>query len=130
MTDTAFRQAWAGKLAGRANNACYYLRPRGSKPGVDILLMFEHGQFVRYDVRTPAIVAPGGIKVGTPATQARADYPGIEQQPDKYDADAYYLRVANPAGQGVLIFHIGESGTVTQWRAGILPQVDYVEGCA
>lgn len=92
--------------------------------------MFEHGQFVRYDVRTPAVIAPGGIKVGTPATQVHTDYPGIEQQPDKYDADAYNLRVANPAGQGVLIFHIGKNGAVTQWRAGVPPQVDYVEGCS
>ncbi|HWI23748.1 MAG TPA: lectin, partial [Lysobacter sp.] len=33
-------------------------------------------------------------------------------------------------GKGVLVFETDAAGKVTAWRAGVPPQVDYVEGCS
>ena len=41
-----------------------------------------------------------------------------------------YLRVPAEQGDGLLVFETDASGTVTRWRAGVAPQVDYIEGCA
>jgi len=39
------------------------------------------------------------------------------------------LRVTAPQGTGALVFETDAQGRVTRWRAGVPPQVDYVEGC-
>ena len=37
--------------------------------------------------------------------------------------------VGNWQGEGALVFETDTQGRVTHWRAGVPPQVDYVEGC-
>ena len=41
-----------------------------------------------------------------------------------------WRRIEDPDGEGVLVFETDASGRVTEWRAGLPPQVDYVEGCS
>ena len=62
----------------------------------------------------------------------RALYDGrIEEQPHKYDPDGRVLRVTAPDGApGVLVLELDGSGRVDEWRVGLPPQVDYVEGCS
>jgi len=90
-----------------------------------------HGE--RFDVRRDDVAAPGGGKVGMRKAQVAALYAGIEEGPHKY-TDGQYLRVKDPAGgSGVMVFETdgaGDDATVTEWRIGIPPQVDYVEGCS
>ena len=42
---------------------------------------------------------------------------------------ASYLRVPLPDGQGALVFETDAEGKVVRWRAGLPPQIDYLEGC-
>ena len=42
---------------------------------------------------------------------------------------ARYLRVTRAGSEAVLVFETDEAGRVQEWRIGLPPQVDYVEGC-
>ena len=93
--------------------------------------MIENGRFVRYDVGNADMVAPGGGKVGLTGDEIRALYPGrVEARPHKYVEGGQYLRVPASEGSGWLVFETDAAGRVTSWRAGVVPQVDYIEGCA
>ena len=94
--------------------------------------MIEDGKFVRYDVGNDKEVAPGGGSVGMSADEIAALYAGrIEEQPHKYVEGGKYLRIKDgDGGNGVLVFETDAAGKVTEWRVGVPPQVDYVEGCS
>ena len=125
MDEAAARAAWGGVLDGDAGDGCHYLAPEGAPA-----FMFDGGKFVRYDVRSDDATAPGGGKRGMAADDIGALYPGrVQVQPHKY-TDGRYLRIEDPDGEGVLVFETDASGRVTAWRAGLQPQVDYVEGCS
>ncbi|HET7313383.1 hypothetical protein [Salinisphaera sp.] len=134
MDEASFRAAWKGQLQGQLqgqdSRVCFYLWPKSVKVPADFAFMFEHGEFVRYDVATTKQTAPGGGKVGMSAARIHALYPDVTEQPHKYETGGKYLRVENPDGTGVLVFEVGANGKVSRWRAGVQPQVDYVEGCS
>ncbi|GAB3735214.1 lectin [Luteimonas pelagia] len=129
------RQAWGGELHAMpdAEAACHYLSPPVEQDsGYQVAFMVEDGRFVRVDVATPRVTAPGGGRIGLDAHAIEAMYPGrVETRPHKYVDGASYLRIGDPDdGPGVLLFETDEDGMVTEWRIGIPPQVDYVEGCS
>lgn len=125
------RNRFGAPLQGEVpNDECHYLRPQKETPEGPFL-MIEGNQLVRYDVRGPAIVAPGGGRVGMTLGELQKLYPErADVGPDKYDPQAQHLRV-RPAqeGQGIIDFALGADGKVASWRVGMPPQVDYVEGC-
>ena len=126
----AFQPGTLSRPAGvGTDDTCHYLIP-GDKAG-DVRLMVEEGRFVRAEFLTPASTAPGGGQVGWTAAQVRAAYgDALQETPHKYEDGALYLRLKAPEGDGVLLFETDATGTVTRWRLGVAPQVDYVEGCA
>jgi hypothetical protein len=131
MDEKNFRGAWQGELVGTAatDGGCYYLTPKWIRSSADFGFMFEGGHFVRYDVGESKEIAPGGGKVGMTASQIRALYgQRIEETPHKYEPGALYIRVTGD-NHGVLLFETDAAGTVTRWRVGVPPQIDYVEGC-
>jgi hypothetical protein len=126
------RTAWKEPLQGEvADDYCHALRPEGAQAD-DVVFMIEGRKLVRYDVRNDRIVAPGGGKVGMTQGELQALYPErADLTPHKYEENGHNLRV-RPADEGgaILNFEIGGNGTVTAWRVGLPPQVDYVEGCS
>lgn len=132
MDESAFRQAWQGDLTGAVDpgGGCSYLRPVWVKQPRQFGFMFEQGRFVRYDVGTAKEVAPGGGRVGMDVAQIRALYgDAVQVMPHKYTAGASNLRVVPERGKAVLVFETAADGKVVRWRAGLPPQIDYVEGC-
>jgi hypothetical protein len=133
--EEAVRQSWgrpltAGKPAEGAT--CYQLRmdPAPDK-GFGISFLFEDGGFARYDVDSPAHVAPGDIVVGAKADEVKAKFAGrVEEQPAKYVEGGKVL-VVKPENDGDarLMFDVDATGVVTSWHIGRPPQVYYVEGC-
>lgn len=133
--DEAVRQAWGGVLRALPDAAepCHFLSPPvEADSGYQVAFMIEGGRFVRIDIASPRVTAPGGGKVGMRAEEIEALYPGmVERQPHKYVDDGQYLRIGDPdGGSGVLLFEADADGLVGEWRIGLPPQVDYVEGCA
>ena len=125
--------AWDGELNGEPaadGSSCFHLNPVGQPDIAYFALMFEGGEFVRYSVSNETMTAPGGGEVGMDATQIQALYPGAEQQNHKYVEGGHYLRVSEAGGDGVLVFETDADDVVTEWRVGVPPQVDYVEGCS
>jgi hypothetical protein len=132
MTEAEARKAWGGDLDGDAGDGCHYLNPAWEKAPSYFAFMFDGGKFVRYDVGNDKEVAPGGGRRGMTEAEVDAAYPGrVEKSPHKYVSGGKYLRVkADDGSDGVLVFETDASGKVTEWHAGIAPQVDYIEGCS
>lgn len=128
---------WGGelKVVGKdLNDQCYFMTPTWSKRPADFGFMISEGRFARFSVESRTLVAPGGARVGMTRAEVLQRYAGrVEVQPHKY-TDGQYLRVRDPAGgQGVLVMETdgkGDDARVTEWRVGVPPAVDYVEGCA
>ena len=132
MTEDEARKAWGGKLNGESGGGCHYLNPVWEKAPSYFAFMFDEGKFVRYDVGNDKEIAPGGGRRGMSEAQIDAAYPGrVGKSPHKYVSGGKYLRVqAGDGGDGVLVFETDAAGKVTEWHAGLAPQVDYVEGCS
>ncbi|KIQ97219.1 lectin [Lysobacter sp. A03] len=133
MDDEQVKLVWPGELMGSAaeGSSCYHLSPAGQTDISRFAMMLEDGSFVRYSVSDEEIVAPGGGKRGMDAAQIDALYPGkVTSTAHKYVADGQYLRIEEGGGPHVLVFETDAAGTVTEWRVGLPPQVDYVEGCS
>ncbi len=126
-------KAWGGELneMGKGDNAsCYFMTPLWVKNSAEFNFMIVDGKFVRFGTESSRFLAPGGGKVGMTTLEIQALYPGrIEQQQHKY-ADGKYLRIKDAASEHALIFETDAAGKVTEWRVGMPPQVDYVEGCS
>ncbi len=132
MSDEEAKTAWSGELNGApgAGETCYHLSPKWANVPADFAFMIEDDKFVRYSTESSKHTAPGGGKVGMGADEIKALYPGrVEEQPHKY-SDGKYLRIKEPAGSNALVFETDAGGKVTDWRVGVPPQVDYVEGCS
>ena len=132
----AVRAAHPGELAAvpppAAPDDCHYLLPSATPgAGYPLAFMFEGGRFVRVDVATADLAAPGALSVGMSAAEVVAAFPDAESRPHKYVEGGQYL-VVTPAGGGDarLVFEVDPQGIVTEWRAGLQPQVHYVEGCS
>ena len=129
------KTAWAGELQESKpaeGSTCHYLMPKWVSKASEFGFMVEEGKFVRYDVGTDKEIAPGGGKVGMVVEQLMLLYGGsLQSAPDKYVEGGKVLTITAPDGSPAkLVFQVDGVGSVTGWRVGLPPQVDYVEGCS
>jgi hypothetical protein len=109
-----------GELQG-----CVYTRAPAA-PG--LLIMLFGGKVVRVDVIEPTLVTAAGAKVGDSEARINDLYRGrVRVEPHKY-TDGHYLVVDTAPGRR-LVFET-DGARVTRYRAGAVPQVDWVEGCS
>ena len=137
-TQEDVRMAWGGDLGDAKPSepgGCYMLSPQPVPDGGPaVLFMIEADKFARVDVRSDAVTAPGGGKVGMMRSGIDRVYGAekIQAQPGKYAGE--YLRIKDPAGgNAVLLFETdgkGPDAKVSSWRIGVPPAIDYVEGCS
>lgn len=109
---------------------CAYVGLSGLPAGVS--LMTEGGRVVRVDVDDSSSVATArGARVGWTEARVLAAYPGARVQPHKYE-DGHYLVVipGAPADTVHRIVFETARGVVTRFRGGVVPAVEYVEGCS
>ena len=132
MTEDQARKAWGGALEGEAGEGCHYLNPAWEKAPSYFAFMFDGGKFVRYDVGNDKEIAPGGGRRGMSEAEIGAAYPGrVAKAPHKYVDGGKYLRIkADDGSDGVLVFETDAAGKVSEWHAGLAPQVDWIEGCS
>lgn len=132
MTEDEARAAWGGALQGEAGEGCHYLNPAWKKAPSYFAFMFDGGRFVRYDVGNDQEVAPGGGRRGMTEAQIDAAYPDrVVKSPHHYVDGGKYLRVkAGDGSDGALVFETDAGGKVSEWHAGLAPQVDWIEGCS
>ena len=133
MTAEQARAAWQGELKGvpAEGESCFHLSPASAKVPAELAFMFEGGKFVRYSTQDAALTAPGGGRIGMTVDEIKALYAGrVEEQPHKYETGGKYLRIKDAGTGSVLILETSAAGKVDEWRVGVTPQVDYVEGCS
>ena len=126
--------AWGGKLdeVGKDINAdCYFMTPLWVKTSAEFNFMISDGRFARVGTESAKFVAPGGGKVGMTEAALQALYDnGLTASPHAY-TDGKYLSInASGVAPTRLVFETDEKGIVTEWRVGVTPEVDYVEGCS
>ena len=126
--------AWGGKLdeVGKDINAdCYFMTPAWVKTPAEFNFMVSEGKFARVGTDSAKYAAPGGGKVGMTEAALQALYDnGLTASPHAY-TDGKYLSInASGVAPTRLVFETDEKGIVTEWRVGVTPEVDYVEGCS
>ena len=92
-----------------------------------LLVMLVDGKVVRLDVIEAGLATAAGAKVGDTEQRVRELYPDLRVEPHKY-TDGHYLVVDSNPGRR-LVFET-DGARVTRYRAGAVPQVDWVEGCS
>ena len=110
---------------------CRYVRPRNRRIRASFMLIRD--RIVRVDVFRRGIETPSGFTVGSLEQNVREEFRGrLRITRHEYVRGGYYLefvpRDRTDAGRRVIFETNGER--VTYIRAGKLPQVRYVEGCA
>ena len=92
-----------------------------------LLVMLVDGKVVRIDVIDKAVATAAGARVGDTEARIRELYPGLRAEPHKY-TDGHYLVVDTMPRPSVGI-RDGRRAC-NRYRAGVIPQVDWVEGCS
>ena len=128
-------KAWGGELKtlGKdANPSCYFMTPKWTKTPAEFAFMIGDGKFARYGTDSAKYVAPGGGKVGMTVQELQALYhDALQSTPHKYVEGGHDLSMpASGVAPTKLVFESDAAGKVTEWRVGLAPQVDYVEGCS
>jgi hypothetical protein len=130
--------AEAEKAAGRSfeksdslESGCRQIRLAGDS-GKGPLFMVVDGRIARVDVTDPGIQTNHKVAVGDDETRVQSMYSErVTVSPHKYTA-GHYLTVGprTAADSGYELVFETDSQRVTRYRAGRLPEVEYVEGCS
>jgi hypothetical protein len=109
---------------------CDHVRLPGGPAGV--LLMIVNDSVARVETASPAVATAEGARVGDGEASVLSLYAGrVQVQPHEY-TDGHYL-VVTPRVAADSLFRIvfeTDGRRVTILRAGLLPAVEWVEGCA
>jgi hypothetical protein len=113
-----------------AGDDCRYVRG-GSLPG-GVSVMLARNVVARIDVDSAGITTVDGVGVGDADARVNEVYAGrVTATPHKYVQGAQYLTVrgSSPADSAHrLVFEV-ENGRVARFRAGRVPEVEWVERC-
>jgi hypothetical protein len=113
-------------------SACDFVFPAvgaGIPDGVGVMVV--KGKVARIDVDTGAVATEEGAKIGDTEARIRAIYTeDLEVRPHKYTDGHYMIVKGDSASAGKEIVFETDGQKVTMFRAGRLPEVEWVEGCS
>ncbi len=127
-TNVAEAQA-ASRLSWRVDSQlddCAYYVADGAPQGVRFMVIDD--TVVRVDIDTPAVRTRSGLGVGTSEAEILRAFPTASVTPHEY-TDGHYVTITDSATGNKVVFET-DGATVTTYRAGRAPEVEYVEGCA
>ncbi|MCF4970071.1 hypothetical protein [Nostoc sp. CMAA1605] len=132
MTVSQASQAAGVRFAGdKPNNSCYYVSPKGYK---NLGFMVTENRIARVDVYDKSrITTVRGAKIGDTEARIKSLYPGqIQVSPHNYVPGGHYLTFVpqDRADRNYRVVFETDGKRVTMYRAGKLPEVEYVEGCS
>jgi len=114
------------------NTQCDYVYPAvGAGVPENVGVMVVKGKVVRIDVDTGAVTTDDGAKIGDTEDRIKNIYgDDVKVTPHKYNAGWHYMTVlGDSASAGKAIVFETDGKKVTRYRAGELPEVQWVEGC-
>jgi hypothetical protein len=95
-----------------------------------IVFMFERNTLTRIDLADAHHFTLSGLRVGDTEDRARELYLGrFEESPHKYLEEGHYLTLRSADKRHALVIET-DGRFVTRLRAGVVPSVEYVEGCS
>ena len=114
---------------GSGGQECTFVRPTSGPAGVS--LMVSGGEVARVQVDSGDVRTALGARIGDSEARIDSLYAGrVATSPHKYTS-GHYLTVT-PAGDDSsyrIVFET-DGARVTRYRAGRLPEVEWVEGCS
>jgi hypothetical protein len=109
-------------------HGCHVVAPTSAGTPPRFTYLVHDGVVARIDVTSPEPLAAGGGRVGMLAADLRRAYPSAIEEPHKYDPKAATW-IIGPTDAAHFVFELDGTGKVVTWRAGVLPQIDWVERC-
>jgi hypothetical protein len=112
--------------------ACDFVFPAaGAGVPDNIGVMIVKGKVARIDIDTGSVTTDDGAKIGDTEDKLKSIYNGdLQIEPHKYVDGGHYLTVmGDSASAGRAIVFETDGKRVTNFRAGRLPEVKWVEGC-
>jgi hypothetical protein len=97
--------------------------------GVNVMVV--KGKIARIDVDTGTVTTEDGVKIGDTEDRVKSVYGDeLQIQPHKYIEGGHYMTVkGDSASAGKAIVFETDGKRVTMFRAGRIPEVEWVEGC-
>ena len=124
-----------GNSGGNDEYQCSYVQPQGEPKGISF--MIAKGRIARVDINNQRITTIRGAKIGNTQEQIIKLYPGqikASPHPDQgrlpYNGKYLTFVPKDAADKNYRIIFETSKNLVTRFRAGKLPEVDYIEGCA
>jgi len=113
-------------------SACDFVFPAvgaGIPFGVNVMVV--KGKIARIDVDTGVVTTEDGAKIGDTEDRIKSIYGDeLQIQPHKYIEGGHYMTVkGDSASAGKAIVFETDGKRVTMFRAGRIPEVEWVEGC-
>lgn len=95
-------------------------------------VMIVKGKVARIDVDTGSVTTEDGAKIGDTEEKLKSIYNGdLQVEPHKYIDGGHYMTVmGDSASAGKAIVFETDGKKVTNFRAGRVPEVKWVEGCS
>ena len=113
---------------GADTAGCTYVEWRGGPLGVRV--MVEGGRIARVEVTTPGTATAAGARVGDSEERVMDLYRGrVAVTPLKYEEGHYLTVTPESRDTSVALVFEATKGKIARYRAGLRPQVEYVEGC-
>lgn len=128
MTVAEASESWGSQLAALGDIApCYYVKPGEGPSGISFMVV--DGRIARINVENASIATSAGARVGDSAERVKTLYPNqVEIMPHKY-TEGHYLTVT-PTDSAYRIIFETDGKKVIRFRAGKMPEVQWVEGCS
>lgn len=126
-------EAAAGiRLTRPDSKECSYVRPQGSN--YNVLFMVTNNRIARIDVQgNSRVTTVRGARIGDTESKIKSLYPGqIRVTRHNYQPKGHYL-IFTPKDRSEANYRIifeTDGNRVTNFRAGKLPEVTWVEGCS
>jgi hypothetical protein len=112
--------------------ACDFVFPAvgaGIPDGVGVMIV--KGKVARIDVDTGAVTTEEGAKIGDSEDRIKTIYgDDLQIRPHEYTNGHYMIVKGDSASAGKEIVFETDGKNVTMFRAGRLPEVEWVEGCS
>jgi hypothetical protein len=112
--------------------ACDFVYPAvGTGIPMDVGVMIVKGKVARIDIDTGSVATEEGVKIGDTENRVKSAYGDeLGERPHKYIEGGHYLILkGDSASAGKEIVFETDGKRVTMFRAGRLPEVEWVEGC-
>jgi hypothetical protein len=113
-------------------SACDFVFPAvGASIPFGVNVMVVKGKIARIDVDTGTVMTEDGVKIGDTEDKVKSVYGDeLQIQPHKYIEGGHYMTVkGDSASAGKAIVFETDGKRVTMFRAGRIPEVQWVEGC-